>query len=69
MPASTICGVQRWLTGSRTTSTPGKPLLDVDQQRRVAAVEPVDRLCRVADEVQVVTPGAEQIEQVGAGAG
>ena len=39
-------------------------VLDIDQQRGVAAVEAVDRLRRVADEVQVVMSGAEQIEQL-----
>ena len=38
--------------------------IDVDQQRRIGAVEPVDRLCRVADEEQVTTGADEQLEQV-----
>ena len=43
--------------------------LDVDQQRRVAAVEAVDRLRRVADEVQVVAAGPRAGRSAGAGAG
>ena len=62
-PASTICGVQRWLTGSRMISTPGEAVVDVDEQRRVGPVESVDRLCRVADEEQVVAAASQQIDE------
>ena len=41
----------------------GEAVLDIQQQRGVAAVEAVDRLRGIADEVQVVASGAEEIEQ------
>ena len=40
----------------------GKAVLDVDQQGRIGAVEPVDRLRRIADEEEVVAPGAEDVD-------
>ena len=43
---------------------PGNRCLDVDEQRRIGAVEAVDRLRRVADEEQVVSPGAEDVDQL-----
>ena len=39
-------------------SIPGELRLDLDEQRRVGAVEPVDRLRRITDEEQVVAAGS-----------
>ncbi len=61
-PVATICGVQRWLTGSRIDFDTGEACLDLDQQRWVGAVEAVDRLSGVADEEQIVATGPEQVD-------
>ena len=42
---------------------PGKAGLDVDQERRVGTVESVDRLCRIANQEQVITTGAEKVDE------
>ena len=42
---------------------PGSRAADVAQQRGVGAVEAVDRLGRIADEVEVAAAADEQLEQ------
>ena len=41
----------------------GEAGLHVDEEGRIGAVEPVDRLRRITDEEQVVAPGAEQVDE------
>ena len=42
---------------------PGQPVGDVDEQAGIGAVEAVDRLRRVADEVEVAAPADEELEE------
>ena len=63
VPAPTICGVQRWFVGRWMISMPGIRDADVAEQPGIGAVEAVDRLGRVADEVEVVAPADELLEQ------
>jgi hypothetical protein len=42
---------------------PGKPRADVDEQAGIGAVEGEDRLCRIADEKQVVAVAAQEIDE------
>jgi len=40
----------------------GKAGLDINQERRIRTVEPVYRLRWVADEEQIITAGAKQVD-------